>query len=325
MDSEQHLQNIINECASIWMVNFEREVIALLNDKQTCVKRSRQSYHIRSKYSVTSLAGVTKVITKKDSRIMATKDNAITIFRDIHLSTGHKGEKKTYKKISEHFANIPRHIVGQYIKQCERCVEKLRKMEVGPGIVVKPITVNELNQRGQIDLVDFQSLPDGNFKFVVHYQEHLTKYHLLSPLTTKRAGEVARQLLKIILDFGAPHVLQSDNGRKFTAEIIRELSTLWPVLVLVNGRPHHPQSQGSVERSNATLKDALVAWMRDNNTSNWSTGLMFVQWTMDTTYHEAIRMEPYKALFGVKPKIGLGTLLPSVFLNKIRTGIDEDE
>jgi hypothetical protein len=38
---------------------------------------------------------------------------------------------------------IPRHIVGQYIKQCERCTEKLRKKEVGPGIVVKPITVNE--------------------------------------------------------------------------------------------------------------------------------------------------------------------------------------
>jgi transposase InsO family protein len=177
---------------------------------------------------------------------------------------------------------------------------------------VKPVTVNELNQRGQIDLVDFQTLPDGNFKFVMHYQEHLTKYHLLSLLTTKRAVEVARRLLKIFLDFVAPRVLQSDNGREYTAEIIRELSTPWPELVLVNGRPRHPQSQGSAERSNATLKDSLVAWMRDNNTSNWSTGLMFVQWSMNTTYHEAIKMEPYKDLFGVKPKIGLGTSLPSV-------------
>jgi hypothetical protein len=91
------------------MVNFEREVIALLNEKQTCFKRSRQAYHIRSKYCVTSLAGVTKVITKKDSCIMATKDNVITILRDIHLSTGHKGDKKMYKNISEHFGNIPRH------------------------------------------------------------------------------------------------------------------------------------------------------------------------------------------------------------------------
>jgi transposase InsO family protein len=76
----------------------------------------------------------------------------------------------------------------------------------------------------------------------------------MNELTTKRAGEFARQLLKIFLDFGAPHVLQSDSGREFTAEIISELSTLWPGLVLVHGRPCHPQSQGSVERSNATLK-----------------------------------------------------------------------
>jgi hypothetical protein len=136
MGSEQRLQNIIKECASIWTANFEREVIALLNDKQTCVKRSRQAYHIRRKYCVTSLAGVTKVITKKDSRIMATKDNVIIILRDIHLSTGHEGKKKTYKNISVNFANIPRHIIGQYIKQCERCMQKLRKKEVGPGIVV---------------------------------------------------------------------------------------------------------------------------------------------------------------------------------------------
>jgi hypothetical protein len=46
----------------------------------------------------------------------------------------------------------------------------------------------------------------------MHYQEHLTKYHLLSPLTTKRAGEVARQLLKIFVDFGASYVLQSMAG-----------------------------------------------------------------------------------------------------------------
>ena len=32
---------------------------------------------------------------------------------------------------------------------------------------------------------------------------------------------------------------------------ITELSSLWPEqLVLVNGRPRHPQNQGSVERTN---------------------------------------------------------------------------
>ena len=61
---------------------------------------------------------------------------------------------------------------------------------------------------------------------------------------------LAHELLCIFLDFGAPHVLQSDNGREFTAQVITELSSLWPELVLVNGLPRHPQSQGSAEQSN---------------------------------------------------------------------------
>lgn len=105
---------------------------------------------------------------------------------------------------------------------------------------------------------------------------------------------------------------------------MQELALMWPELILVNGRPRHPQSQGSVERSNSTLKDSLVAWMRDNKTSKWSHGLLFTQWAMNTTYHEAIKCEPYKAMFGIKPRIGLKTDLPTELLANIKTGIEEE-
>ena len=75
------------------------------------------------------------------------------------------------------------------------------------------------------------------------------------------AAEVAYTLLDIFLTFGAPHILQSDNGREFTAGVIRELASLWPGLVLVHGRPCHPQSQGSIERANGDVKNMLSAWV----------------------------------------------------------------
>ena len=60
---------------------------------------------------------------------------------------------------------------------CERCIEKLRKKEVtGAGVVVKPILSKNSNDRGQVDLMDFQSLPDEGYRFVFHYQDHLSKY-----------------------------------------------------------------------------------------------------------------------------------------------------
>ena len=58
-----------------------------------------------------------------------------------------------------------------------------------------------------------------HLNWVMHYQDHLTKLSLSRPLKSKRAAEVAYQLTDIVLLLGAPHILQSDNGREFTANI----------------------------------------------------------------------------------------------------------
>ncbi|XP_068237119.1 uncharacterized protein [Palaemon carinicauda] len=97
------------------------------------------------------------------------------------------------------------------------------------------------------------------------YQDHLTKYCILRPSTSKRAAEVAFQLMDIFLMFGAPQILHSDNGSEFTALVISELKLLWPDLLIVHGKPRHPQSQGSVERLNCDIKDMLISWDSDDS------------------------------------------------------------
>ena len=82
------------------------------------------------------------------------------------------------------------------------------------------------------------------------YQDHLTKFCNIKPLTSKKASEVAFNLIDVFTIFGAPHILQNDNGREFTALVISELKLMWPQLVIVHGKPRHPQSQGSIARSN---------------------------------------------------------------------------
>ncbi|KAL4085151.1 hypothetical protein QTP88_027443 [Uroleucon formosanum] len=60
--------------------------------------------------------------------------------------------------------------------------------------------------------------------------DHLTKFCILNPLTSKRAEQVARVLLDIFCLFGAPASLQSDNGREFCNELINSLREMWPNL-----------------------------------------------------------------------------------------------
>ena len=107
------------------------------------------------------------------------------------------------------------------------------------------------------------------------YQDHLTKFCLLRALSTKRAEEVAFNLVDIFTIFGAPSILQSDNGREFTNSVINNLVVLWPGLKIVHGKPRHSQSQGSVERANQDIENMLSCWMADNETDKWSDGLRF--------------------------------------------------
>ena len=88
----------------------------------------------------------------------------------------------------------------------------------------------------------------------MQYQDHFTKFCMLRALKSKSATEVALNLIDIFCDKGAPEILQSDNGREFVNSIILELVLMWPSLKIVNGKPRHPQSQGSVERANKDVK-----------------------------------------------------------------------
>lgn len=74
---------------------------------------------------------------------------------------------------------------------------------------------SEMNSRTQVDLIDMQSQADGEYRFIMVYQDHVTKFVQIKALKTKRAEEVAKHIIDIFCIFGAPMILQSDNGREF--------------------------------------------------------------------------------------------------------------
>jgi len=59
------------------------------------------------------------------------------------------------------------------------------------GVVVRPILSKEFSSRGQVDLTDMQSWTTANYKWIMVYQDHLTKFCVLRALATTRAAEVA--------------------------------------------------------------------------------------------------------------------------------------
>jgi transposase InsO family protein len=113
-----------------------------------------------------------------------------------------------------------------------------------------------------------------------------------------QAVTVALELISIFSIQGAPMILQSDNGKEFVAEIIAQVMAIWDGVVIVHGRPRHPQSQGSVERANQDIETMLGNWMSDHQTKNWVLGLNFVQIAKNTRLHTGVGVAPYTLQYG---------------------------
>ena len=155
------------------------------------------------------------------------------------------------------FANVTTDHINTYRIFCEKC--GLKKAKARRGVVVKPILTQNVMSRGQVDLIDMQSQPDGDFKFILNYQDHFSKFCVLRPLKFKTASAVAEILVEIFSLRGPPIILQSDNGREFkNQEIKNEVLKMWPGLKMVDGKPRHSQSQGSVERANRDVENLLA-------------------------------------------------------------------
>ncbi|KAJ8970709.1 hypothetical protein NQ314_001056 [Rhamnusium bicolor] len=81
-----------------------------------------------------------------------------------HQGTGHGGLQATTKLINEIYYNLTQEMVKLFTETCENC--QLKRNKTKKGIVVKPIASNHLNSRCQIDLIDLQTRPDGDYKFI---------------------------------------------------------------------------------------------------------------------------------------------------------------
>jgi hypothetical protein len=81
---------------------------------------------------------------------------------------------------------------------------------------IKNIVTKGFGVRGQVDLINFQSMPHGEFKFLLNYIDHGIKKLTSTPLVVKHVLSMAVALQAIFTEQGPPNILQADNGGKFS-------------------------------------------------------------------------------------------------------------
>ena len=114
---------------------------------------------------------------------------------------------------------------------------------------------------------------NGN-RYILTFVDHFTRYCFAIPLPEQTAERVAYELVhKIILQYGAPQYLLSDQGTQFLSKVIQETCRLMKIKKLQT-TAFHPQSNGICERFHRTLIN-LMSYFVNKEAQNWDKCLPY--------------------------------------------------
>lgn len=252
-------------------------------------------------------------------KVYAYTEEVFGIIRECHKSTGHGSSMDMHRLIKLRYQNITTNAVALYVGLCKVCKSRHRRRHVNRDHVPDVTTV--MTKRGQVDVVDMRSRPDGPFRHYMVYRDQVTGYAYLQALTTDHVDDVTYTVFDLFATFGAPAVLQSENGRAFATRMVQRLRTIWSGLQLVHGDvpPHAAHGR----RPNQIVEDMLAKWMSDNKTGNWCVGLKIVQNAYNNIVHPGMECSPYELMFGTVLRSGL--IVPQLPANVISTLTSEED
>lgn len=131
--------------------------------------------------------------------------------------------------------------------------------------------------------------------------DRLSKHAHFSALGPRfSAPQVAAIFLRDIVRLhGFPSSIISDRDPIFISTFWKELFHLHGTTLALSSA-YHPQSDGQTEVLNRCLEQYLRCFIADQPFA-WLKYLAWAEWHYNTSWHSAIRMPPYEAVFGRPP------------------------
>ena len=213
------------------------------------------------------------------------------------VMAGHFSGNRLYNFLSRHWwwETMYRDTLN-FCKNCPQCA-----VTTGSGRVQRPplhpIPVQQIFQILGVDIMELPLTAHGN-RYVIVFQDFLSKWPLVFPAPDQKAIRIARLLAEEIVPFfGVPEALLSDRGTNLLSHIMQDVCQLLGVEKL-NTTAYHPQRDGMIERFNRTLKSMLRKHAAKFG-RQWDCYLSSVLWASRNTPHESTKEKPSFLLFGI--------------------------
>lgn len=142
----------------------------------------------------------------------------------------------------------------------------------------------------------------GNKNCIMVIVDRFNKVGHFIALSHPFTGTIVAQIFldNIYKLHGMPCLIVSDRDKLFTSQFWKELFKAVGTKLNMS-TSYHPQSDGQTERLNRCLEHFLRA-MASQRPHKWANWLALAEWWYNSTYKSAIKMTPFEALYGVKPR-----------------------
>lgn len=233
-----------------------------------------------------------------EAQLVVPKCLVETILTENHDSplAGHNGVDRTLQRIiPKYYWTGMRRQVTEYVARCIDC-QRYKASNLKPsGLLQTPIQ----SQRFEVLSIDlFGPLPETptGERWIFIIEDTSSRWTEIFPLRVATAEACARCLIdEVILRYGTPRKVISDNGVQFVSEVMQHVS-----LVLgfkQNLIPVHHPAANPCERKNRDLKTQLAILTADSHT-NWKDKIPAVRFAMNTSKCQSTGYTPAFLTFG---------------------------
>ncbi|CAF1368882.1 unnamed protein product [Rotaria sordida] len=134
-------------------------------------------------------------------------------------------------------------------------------------------------------------------QYVLIITDYFTRHITALALPNCTAETAARALFDdCFCKFGIPSVILSDRGTHFQNKLMENLQHLIGYNHIYS-TPYHPQTNGIVERFNATFV-TQISKLQNAQHNNWDEYLQAVVFAYNTGVHKSTKFSPYELLYG---------------------------
>ena len=142
--------------------------------------------------------------------------------------------------------------------------------------------------------------PSGGYENLVTAMDVFSRYLFAYPTSNQDAKTVTQVLINIMTKHAyLPTTLISDKGTAFTSHVIKQVAGVLGI-TLTHATTKHAQTIGLLERSHASIKQALKIEAGERR-SLWHKYVSIAVLNYNTSYHASIGCEPRRVFHGRIP------------------------